>query len=333
MPEGESKLSTNRQDWVQWPIDASLTMAGITYACQTLSKQIALHKSPNLQQIRSIVPQISTELAVRRWMEKERLPYKLHEDQPFTHPSRPSIILGGRHVGIHGTYISSRRQIARALHNPDTLLPADKKLPGRFTGSTHATGKDLFVFAIYLGLATHTCYDLQKVLSREQPVFLIAVPKGKKWIYSTHKSSLGKLLISAENPEGLSLELVGCTEMHTRFKENIVLDGQTVVTSREVSSLFYIHPDRLPSSDIQIYSPIINTRWHIQPSAWVNLWIYGIRLYFLGWSTWRELQHPSSLISYFAQHHSFWQQYENQCTAKYASLRPMRELIQLIRQS
>ena len=108
MPEGESKLSTNRQDWVQWPIDASLTMAGITYACQTLSKQIALHKSPNLQQIRSIVPQISTELAVRRWMEKERLPYKLHEDQPFTHPSRPSIILGGRHVGIPVSYTHLR---------------------------------------------------------------------------------------------------------------------------------------------------------------------------------------------------------------------------------
>ncbi len=332
MPEGESTLSTNQQDWVRWPIDASLTMAGVTYACQTLSKQIALNKSPNLQQIRSIVPQISTELAVRRWLDKERLPYMLHEDQPFTHPARPSIILGGRRVGIHSVYISSRRQISRALHNPDILLPADIKLLGNLNRSTRATGNDLIVFAIYMGLATHTSYDLQKVLSREQPVFLIAVPKDKKLLYSTHTSSLGKLLISAENSEGLKLELVGCTEMHSRYKEIVVLDGKTAVTSREVSSLFYIHPDRLPSSDIQIYSPILNTRWNIQPSAWVNLWIYGIRLYFLGWSTWRGLQPASSLVSDFAQHHSFWRRHENQCTAKYATLRSMRELTQLIRQ-
>ena len=325
-------MSINRQDWMPWPIDSSLTMAGVAYACQTLSRQISLNKSPNLRQIRSIVPQISTELAVRRWLDKERLPYILHEEQPFTNPARPSIFLGGRRVEVHGIYLSSHRQIPGDFHNPDNPLPIEIKLPEKLGSSTCATVNDLFIFAIYMGLATHTSCDLGKVLSREQPVFPIAVPKDKEWRNSTHTSSLGKLLISAEKPEGLNLELVGCTKTHTRYKEIVTLDGQTAVTDLEMSSLFYIHPDRLPSSDIQIFSPVLKTCWHIQPGVWVNLWIYGNRLYFLGWSTWRKLQPASSPTPGFAQRHSFWQQNINQIVVKYAALRPMRELIQCIRQ-
>jgi hypothetical protein len=65
---------------------------------------------------------VAAELALRRWLDSENVPYTVFEAIQFTRPNYLTLALGGRRLDSRSTFITSRQLIRRIRRNLDWLL-------------------------------------------------------------------------------------------------------------------------------------------------------------------------------------------------------------------
>src|SRR5512136_2566193 len=94
------------------PYDDSLTLAGVEYAKKSLHytyNRMGLNPAARL---RKIVAGVAVELALRRWLEAESIPYDLLGATAFTEKDRYDLRLGGRRCDVKSFLISDGRRSA-----------------------------------------------------------------------------------------------------------------------------------------------------------------------------------------------------------------------------
>ena len=273
-------MPITQRDWIPGVVDESLTEAGIAYACHSLCRPSSHQNRLTIPQLRAVVAQTSVELSFRRWLHSKGLPYRLFHDHPFTRPEKPSLILGGRRVELNCLHLSSRTQIQRFCRNPEVLLAANAIHSTEHLTNSYLSESALIIFAIYLGLETHTLSDLRTIQKENPASFLIVVPQFNHWCAAGENSSLGKIGVSIQDPEESAIEISGWVKGHQVCREHIPLDRKTSQVKQAFDSLIYLSTKRLPASDIRLYSPVQKKEWRIRPGSWKNLWIYGSKIYF-----------------------------------------------------
>ena len=235
------------------PYDSSLTVAGIEYAKKSLHYTYnRMHLAPEAR-LRKIVAGVAVELALRRWLQAQNVPFDLLGATHFTEKDKYDLRLGGRRCDVKSFLISDRKQIATLRRDPAWLNAAEALVPEDQFQSDRLGEQDIYLFGFLAGLETRSAQDLAQALRAEQPVYLIHTLSQPRW--RAHRSapaaspwrSLGQLLFKADTRGPIELEAGGQAGNHAGRVEQVRLEPRVrAASTAEFYSLLYLHVPRLP---------------------------------------------------------------------------------------
>jgi len=280
-------------DLLRLPYTPDLTEGGISYALLALK-----HKNPSCEQLRQTVAQAIVELAFRRYLSQQDIPYDITAATPFTDPTRYDVSLGGHRCDLNAQLISSRRKISELRRDPNLLLKASAMVSPEPVGlSDH----DLLLFSFLLGLTANSSSDVKKTIAANQPNYLIHVMP-TKWRNPQHWKPLGALNLKSESSSSLQVEISGQDREREKIVRLVTLPPKTRITLDEpFYSISALHVKNIPTARVGLRSQA-HGETHIIPSLeWKNIWVYGMDIILVGYLTRGEIrqraQKPSLPIS------------------------------------
>lgn len=314
------------------PYDSSLTVAGIEYAKQSLHYTYNRMHLGLEARLRKIVAGVAVELAFRRWLQSQGVPFDLLGATHFTEKDKYDLRLAGRRCDVKSFLISDRRQITALRRDPAWLNAAEALVPEDQFQSDRLSEEDIYLFGFLAGLETRSAKDLAQALAAEQPVYLIHTLGQPRWRGAGAWRSLGRLLCKADSPAAIDLEAGGQDGNHAARVERLQLEPRVrTATQAEFYSLLYLHVPRLPGGPVGVRSPALRETVLIQPRDWVNIWVYGIEVFLAGWlpkaefrAICRRLPSGSSVLQYTRT------QTDNRAVPV-TKLRPVSELAEMVR--
>jgi len=236
------------------------------------------------------------ELAFRRHLSEQNIPFDVMGATPFTEPDRYDVSLGGRRCDIKSFLITYREQIAEMKRNPQVVLNAPALVPSDQNAAEGHSDNDIYLFAFLSGLVAASQEDLKKVMTTNQPHYLIhAMPDA--WTRPVEWNPLGTLVLKSESEETQIVEIGGQDEgreMRTRLVE---IPPRTRVEVEEgFFSVSYIHIKSLPNARIGIRSAVRKETHLVGALDWGNIWVYGMDILLAGYLTRGEFNRSADPI-------------------------------------
>ena len=164
-------LKTN--DLIRLDYTPDLTPTGIAYACRSLPHTYDRMGGSDIYRLRRIVAGKAIELAFRRYLTAQDVPYEELGATPFTDPDHYDIGFGGRRCDIKSFLFFQKRDIRRIHHSPSILLNAAALVPTEQVASDHLADEDLYIFAFLTALVTDHPKELDRALAADQPSYII----------------------------------------------------------------------------------------------------------------------------------------------------------------
>jgi len=326
-------MSLHPQDLIRLPYDDSLTSAGVTYACRSLHYSQSRNRRFSVHHVRRSVAAVAAELAFRRWLDSEGVPYGLIQATPFTKPNHYTLTVGGRLLDVRSTFITSRQQIRQLRQDPSWLLQIEALIPVDQLASDFLSAGDPYAFVFIAGLETRTQTDLQRALAAAQPLFLIAIPPGRAWRQIQPKRSLGQLVLRSNDLQSIDIELGGqLADRRLIFERLTLLPGQQTELPINLASLLYIHSTRPVVGNINVHSPTLRRTWSVGPLSWDNIWIYGLEVILAGWCTKRAFQCRARFLPAGSRTRLGLRTRNDNRMLPVSQLRPIRELAERVDQ-
>jgi hypothetical protein len=273
-------------DILRLPFDDSLARAGIEYARKSLHytyNRMGLHEGARL---RKIVAGVAVELAFRRWLDAQEVPYDLLGATAFTEKDRYDLRLGGRRCDLKSFLITRRDDIRELRRDPAWLLDAAALVPeDQFErGSLDEHG--LYLFGFIAALEARQTEDVEKALQAQQPTELVHVVSDERWLGKKHWHSLGQLELKCDLVQPIEIEVGGQNAERQAIRETLTLEPRVrALTQQEFYSLLYLRAARLPEGVVGVQSPTLRPeKPHLVPPVeWHNIWIYGMEIFIAGW--------------------------------------------------
>lgn len=283
-------------DFIRLPYTPDLSQGGITYALRSLPYTYNRMGGSPFERLRRIVAGVAVELAFRRYLSQQDIPYDVKGATPFTDPDRYDISLGGHRCDIKSFLISRRDQISALRTHPDLLLTAPALVPSDQHAAEGHRPNDLYVFAFLSGLVAALPTDIQKAQAAGQPLYLVhAMPKA--WTRPHIWQSLAPLALKSEAEETMTVEIGGQAEGREFLMRIVDLPPRTRIQVTEpFFALSFLHVSHLPSGRIGIYSPVMNETYLIRPFDWGNIWVYGMSITITGYITHDEFSRRSRQV-------------------------------------
>ena len=313
-------------DLIHLPCTSDLTPAGITYACRSLAYTFDRMGGSPANRLRRIVAGIMVELAFRRHLSNESIPFDLLGATPFTDPDRYDVALGGRRCDIKSFLIHRREHIRLTRSRPARLLEAEALVPVDQFSSEHLSDEDLYIFGFLAALITPRKEDLQRAQAAEQPVFFIhALPE--HWARPRLWRPLGGLVMKAEVETPLTLQVGGQGE-DRKFKEaEVVLSpGERVPLTGDWHAVSYLSGSALPPGRVGIHSSVLEKTYLVQPHEWENIWVYGIGIILAGYMTRGEFRRQARRIPVGSRVFQYSRTRTDNMAVPVSSLHPLSDL-------
>ncbi len=272
-------------DLISLPYTPDLTRAGIVYACRSLPHTYDRMGGSPFHRLRRIVAGKAVELAFRRYLGREEVPYDTLGATPFTDPDRYDVALGGRRCDLKSFQVFDRPRIRQARRDPEFWLAASALVPADQLAADHLNDRDLYIFAFVTALVTRNQEELQRALAAGQPVYLIH-PLPKAWARPSPWLSLGALSLKSDLPEPVKVEIGGQDGDRHFQTETLHLAPRTrQKTRKEYYSLAYLNLPHLPEGRLGVSSPRLAQTYIAPPEAWENIWVYGMEIILAGYMT------------------------------------------------
>jgi hypothetical protein len=316
------------------PYDASLTLAGIEYAKKSLHYTFNRMGLNPAARLRKIVAGVAVELALRRWLEAQAIPYDLLGATAFTEKDRYDLCLGGRRCDVKSFFITDRPRISALRHDPAWLLEAMALVPEDQFKSSTLEENDLYLFGFLAGLETRHSQELEKAVQAGQPVYLLHTIEDEAWLGQRTWRSLGQLTFSNPGPGRLGIEAGGQDAARAAMVERLKLPpGGQIQTAQDYYSLLYVRVPHLPEGLVEVHSPALDETRRIAPLDWANIWVYGLEVFIAGWLTKAEFRALSQGLPAGAAVKQYPRTQVDNRAVPVSALRPMAELAQLIHNS
>ena len=315
------------EDVVCLPFEKDLTEAGISYACRSLPHTYDRMGGSPFDRLRRIVADIAVELAFRRYLTRQGVPFGTRGATPFTEPDRYNVSLGGHRCDIKSFLISHRQQITSLHAHPEQLLKAPALVPlDQYAGDSHSS-QDLYLFSFLSGLLAASPEDVEKASAAGMPLHLIhTMPPA--WVRPHAWVPLGPLALKSECKEPLAIELLGQDSAHDFITQSLTLEPHTRVQMDPCfCSLACVHIKSRPDARLGIYSPIRREAHLIQPVDWGNIWVYGMRVYLAGWITREDFRRRAELLQEGSRVYQYDRTRTKNLSVPVADLRPIEELL------
>lgn len=283
-------------DFIHLPYTRDLTEGGIAYAVRSLAYTYNRMGGSQHDRLRRIVAGVAVELAFRRYLAEHDIPFDIKGATPFTEPDRYDVSLGGRRCDIKSFLITYREQISQMRRDPRVVLNAPALVPSdQHAGDGHSDS-DIYLFAFLSGLTTSSQEDLQKVISANQPHYLIhAMPDS--WARPAKWTPLGALVLKSDSEHSQVVEIGG--QDAGREIRSVVVEippHQRIQVEHGLYSIAYIHLQSMPDARIGIYSPSRERAYIIDRLDWGNIWVYGLDILLTGFLTREEFRSRARFI-------------------------------------
>ncbi len=283
-------------DFIKLPYTPDLTEGGIAYATRSLPHTYDRMGGSLYSRLRRIVGGVAVELAFRRYLGEQGIPFDVKGATPFTEPDRYDVSLGGHRCDLKTFVTSKRNQITAMRRNPALVLRAPALIPeDQFSASNH-TEQDLYLFAFLLGLTTNSPEDIQKAVDASQPIYLIH-PLRADWSRPQAWAPLGRLTLKSECATPLCVEIGGQDAERNFVTETLTLEPLTrTLAVNNYYSLAYLHSVGIPTARVGLHSLVKGEIYLIQPHEWGNIWIYGMEIWLAGYMAHEEFRRKASAI-------------------------------------
>jgi hypothetical protein len=267
-------------DLLHLPYTPNLTEGGIAYALLSVP-----YKNVSYDGLRRTVAQAIVELAFRRYLSQQDIPFEVTAATPFTDPERFDVSLGGHRCDVKSKLISSRKKISELRHDPSALLKTSALISSEPAVGDGFLDHDLLLFSFLLGLTAVSSSDLKKAAEANQPYYLIHLMP-KKWSNPQHWNPLGRLTLKSESSSELQIEISGQDQTHGKLSRLVTLLPKTRITLDEpFYSVTSLHAKSIPSTRVGIHSSNIKEAYVIPPLEWKNIWVYGMEIILAGYLT------------------------------------------------
>jgi hypothetical protein len=323
-------LSTS--DLIHLPYTTDLTEGGIACACRSLAGTGERMGDSPLDTMRRMVAEVAVELAFRRHLTEQAVPFHVMGMTPFTHPEHFDISLGG-HRCILQSYPVTRRNLITQLHrDPSSLLEAPVLIPVEQVAAEDHRPDDLYAFAFLLGLVAVTPEDVHKALAASQPVFLVHLLP-ETWARPVSWITLQKLALKSECGAPVGVEIGGQDGGRNFITARLELSPrQRMLVDLDFHSLAYIHAASQPEARIGIHSPLRGEPYLIPAHAWGNIWIYGMEIILTGWLTHEAFRRKARVLNAGARTFQMEQTREKNLLVPVRDLNPLGRLLEKVRQ-
>jgi hypothetical protein len=276
-------LSTS--DLLHLPYTRDLTEGGIAYAVRSLPYTYNRMGGSPYDRLRRIVAGVAVELAFRRYLSEQNIPFDVMGATPFTEPDRYDVSLGGRRCDIKSFLITYREQIAEMKRNPQVVLNAPALVPSDQNAAEGHSDNDIYLFAFLSGLVASAQKELEKVIAAGQPTYFIHVMPDS-WTRPVEWNPLGRLVLKSDSEQTQTVEIGGQDagrEMRTRLVE--IPPRRRVEVEEGFFSVAYIHIQNMPNARIGIRSMTRKATHLIGANDWGNIWVYGMDILLAGYLT------------------------------------------------
>ena len=311
------------------PYTRDLTEGGIAYALHSLPR---VHQRPGdllYDRLRRTVAGAAVELAFRRHLVEQNIPFEVKGAAPFTEPDRYDVTLGGRRCELKTFLISQREQISKIQGDPQVLLQAPALVASdEHAGAGHAA-HDLYIFAFFMGQVTTSQSDLQNAIRANDPHYLVHVMP-ERWSRPPGWNRLGTLVAKSE--ASVTIELAGQNigrAMQTHIVE--LPPGQRVEIQSGLFTVTHIHIKNCPQARIGIHSPVRQETHLIGASDWSNLWLYDSDILLAGYITREEFSRHAQFIQAGVQVFPYGQMHVKHLGVPVSGLRPLAELFERVK--
>ncbi len=273
---------------IKLPYTPDLTEGGIAHALRSLSHGFDGPGSVSYARMRRSVANTAVEIAFRRYLSQQDIPFEVQTAMPFTDSERYDVSLDGRRCDIKSYLISHREQLMEMRRRPEILLKASALVPSDQHAREGHKRDDLYIFAFLAGLIAASQDDLKKAVTSDQPHYLVYIMP-EQWRRPQHWNPLGTLSLKSDSDEELILEINGQDSSREVMHKVISLPPKTkVVVDDPFYSVTSMHIRRLPDARLGIRCDAVREACVVPPVEWGNIWIYGMDIFLTGWLSHEE---------------------------------------------
>jgi hypothetical protein len=286
----------NSTDLLRLPFSRDLVEGGIAYAVRSLPHTYNRMGGSPYERLRRIVAGVAVELAFRRYLTQNEIPFDVKGATPFTDPDRYDVSLGGHRCDVKSFLLTHRDQIQRVRRDSGLLLDAPALVPSDQDAADGHYDDDIYLFAFSTAVNAASQEDLQKAIAAGQPIHLLhALPR--EWANPQTWTPLGRLALKSESDSPVTVELGGQVEDREFVSERLVLPPRERVESRTAYfSLASLYVESPPDGRVAVHSPARGETHVIQPHEWGNVWVYGMDIFLTGWLSRAEFRHRAHSI-------------------------------------
>jgi len=316
------------EDFIHLPYTPDLTTGGIAYACRSLPHTYNRMGGTDAKRLRRIVGGIAVELAFRRYLHEQGIPFDVRGATPFTDPDKYDVALGGHRCDIKSFIVSRKAQISALNRDWNLLLGASALIPSDQFAAPNQHESDIYIFAFLTGLFAASRAAMEKVKNADLPLYLIhTMPK--TWAKPARWHSFGKIALKSDCDETLTVELGGQDAQGQFTSTKIRLTPhQRVESEAGFHTLAYVHVDALPSARIGISSPQHDSPHLIAPSDWKNIWVYGMRVTLAGYLTRKGFRKKAKELPIGSRVFQYRRTRTKNLAVSVAELRPLSALLE-----
>ena len=314
-------------DFLHLPYTPDLSEGGIAYAVHSLPYTYNRMGGSSYERLRRIVAGVSVELAFRRYLGEQEVPFDVLGATPFTDPDHYDVSLGGRRCDIKSFLITHREQIAEMKSHPGVVLKAPALVPSDQNAAEGHSNDDLYLFAFLSGLVAATPEDVEKIVEAGKPCHMIHVMP-ETWNRPRKWNPLGVLALKSEAQEMLTAEIGGQDAGRGMRSVLVQIPPHTRVQVDEgFHSLAYVHVKSPLKSRLGIHSPQLRDTHIVHPSDWGNIWVYGMDILLAGYLTRAEFNQRASFLREGARVFQYNKTRTKNLAVDVCDLKPISELL------
>ena len=313
------------------PYTPDLSEGGIAYACRSLAYTYGRMDDSPTNRLRRIAGGVAVELAFRRYLSEQAIPFAVLDAMPFTQPDHYNVALGGHRCDIINFLITHPNQVAQLHRDPAVLLQAPALIPlDQFAAEGHKPD-DLYLFAFLPGVVTAAMEDVKRVLAAGQPVYLIH-PLPDEWRRPANWLPLEQLAMKSESGSSITVEIGGLEARRDFITAGFDLPPRTrTPVPQEFYSLAYIQAGRLPEARLGLHSPVRVGAYIVQPYEWGNIWIQCEEILLAGWLTHEEFRSKATVLNAGAHTFQYDRTRAKNLLVRVGDLNPIGSLLEKVR--
>ena len=322
----------NNTNLIHLPYTPDLTEGGIAFAIRSLLYSFDHSGSSLYNRLRHVAAEAAVELAFRRYLSQQDIPFEIRSAAPFTEPDKFNVTLGGHRCDIKSFLISHRSQIAEMRRSPQVLLNAPALVPSDHHINEGYSDSDLYLFAFLSGLTAASQDDLKKVIETNQPHYLVhAMPaawrKPQKW------NPLGPLVLKSESEAGMLVEINGQDSGRGFLTRLVTLPAKMRVTVEDpFYSVTSVLVKNMPLARLGIHSPLHREAHVISPLDWGNIWVYGMDIILTGFISSGEFRQRARSVAPNSRVFQYDRTKTKNLAVPISSLNPLQELLTRVRE-